>query len=377
MASRTAARDGPDPIPVREAELAARWAAGAWRGATLRTLSGATYRLIFEGRRNGGPGPDFRDAALETADGARLLGDIELHLRARDWLAHGHHTDARYNRVVLHVALDAALSFSPLMNGRDVPIVCLNFTQAAMYPAPDWPCADLSARIGPVALRTLLLWAATERFETRVRVFEDEPRSGGSGVQAPCWSAADCVLWVALAEALGYGQHRDGLRQAGIRLLAGDALNLDDAGRSEHIRLVGLLTLWERWRSTGPWQPLHAALISGPTPVIRALRVSGGAISTSRARIMAANVVFPFAAALAAQIGDAALADRARSTYLALPGLPSNQITREMMRQLGLARRPDGAAAQQGMHHLWARWCHAKDCARCPCNLRRTAPKTL
>jgi hypothetical protein len=92
---------------------------------------------------------------------------------------------------------------------------------------------------------------------------------------------------------------------------------------------------------------------------------------------MAAKVVFPFAAALAAQIGDAALADRARSTYLALPGLPSNQITREMTRQLGLARHPDGAAVQQGLHHLWASWRHAKVCARCLCNPRRTAPNTL
>jgi hypothetical protein len=168
------ARDAPHLLPIREAELAARWAAGTWRGATLRTLSGATCRLIFEGRPNGGPGPDFRDAALEAADGARLLGDIELHLRARDWMAHGHHIDKRYNGVVLHVALDTSSSFAPLVDGRDVPIVCLNITQEAVSPPPDWSCADLSARIGSVALRALLLWAATERFETRVRAFECE-----------------------------------------------------------------------------------------------------------------------------------------------------------------------------------------------------------
>ena len=148
--------DTPRSTPMREAELAARWAAGAWRGATLRTLSGATYRLIFEGRRNGGPGPDFRDAALEADDGTRVLGDVELHLRARDWLAHGHHTDRRYNDVILHIALDATSSFSPLADGRDVPIVSLSFTQAAISPPPGWPCANLSARIGAVALRTPL-----------------------------------------------------------------------------------------------------------------------------------------------------------------------------------------------------------------------------
>jgi hypothetical protein len=362
---------------MHEAELTARWAAGAWRGATLSTLSGATYRLIYEGRRNGGPGPDFRDAALEAKDGLRLLGDIELHLRARDWLAHGHHTDTRYNRVVLHIALDAASSSSPLMDGRDVPIVRLSFASASISPPPGWPCADLSARIGHMALRSLLLWAATERFETHVCAFNDALACATSDTSQECWSAADHILWVALAQALGYGQHRDALRQAGIRLLAGNSLELDDARRSERVRLAGLLALWERWRLTGPWEPLRAALLSGSALVIAALRVPGGAISTSRARIMAANVVFPFAAALATQMGDASLAERARMVYLESPGLPSNQITREMTRQLGLVRHPDGAAAQQGLHHLWANWCHAKDCERCPCNPRRTSPKTL
>ena len=61
----------------REAEYAARWAAGAWRGATLRAETGETYALVFEGRRGGGAGPDFRDAVLARADGARLYGDVE------------------------------------------------------------------------------------------------------------------------------------------------------------------------------------------------------------------------------------------------------------------------------------------------------------
>jgi hypothetical protein len=52
MAGRPTAMDAPRSTPMREAELAARWAAGVWRGATLSTLSGATYRLIYEGRRS-------------------------------------------------------------------------------------------------------------------------------------------------------------------------------------------------------------------------------------------------------------------------------------------------------------------------------------
>jgi Protein of unknown function (DUF2851) len=257
VARRTTTRDAPLAMPAREAEVAARWAAGVWRGATLQALSGANYRLIFEGRRNGGPGPDFRDAALEREDGARLLGDIELHLRARDWLAHGHHTDPRYNRVILHVALDAAFSFSPLASGGDAPIACLSFTSAPGQTAPDWPCANLHAPSGSMVMPTLLLWAGAERFERRVRAFANAVSRASPALDtcAANWTSADHVLWVALAEALGYGQHREALRQAGMRLLAGESPALEQASRSERRRLVGLLALWDRWRATGPWEP--------------------------------------------------------------------------------------------------------------------------
>jgi len=85
----------------------------------------------------------------------------------------------------------------------------------------------------------------------------------------------------------------------------------------------------------------------------------------------------PIRRGVAIHMGEPTLAERARAAYLVLLDLPSNQITREMTRQLGLARHPSGAAAQQGLHHLWANWCYAKDCERCPCNPHWTSPKTL
>jgi hypothetical protein len=224
-----------------------------------------------------------------------------------------------------------------------------------------------------MALRTLLLWAGVERFERRVRSFRDDLLSATPTIQGLRWSTADRALWRALAEALGYGRHREALRDAGLRLLAGDLSYQQPGSRSEHVRLLGLLALWDRWRATGPWEPRRSALLSRNATIIEELRVPGGAISTARARIMAANVVFPFATALAHQTGDSALAARARAAYLELSGLPSNQITREMMRQLGMTATPPGAMAQQGLQHLWSTWCQAKDCDRCPCNPLRGA----
>jgi hypothetical protein len=88
-----------------EAEFAGRWATGAWRGWLLRTEQGEQYTLIFQGRRGGPAGPDFRDVILERVDGSRIRGDVELHLRPGGWYAHAHATDPRYNDVVLHLTL--------------------------------------------------------------------------------------------------------------------------------------------------------------------------------------------------------------------------------------------------------------------------------
>ncbi|HEX9411996.1 MAG TPA: hypothetical protein VF916_00700 [Ktedonobacterales bacterium] len=101
--------------------------------------------------------------------------------------------------------------------------------------------------------------------------------------------------------------------------------------------------------------------------LIAGLSVPGGVISPRRAAILVANVVLPLAAAWALRHDDAALGARARAVYSSLPGLPSNQITRAMIRQLGLSRSPAGACAQQGLQHLWAHHCREKQCGSCPC----------
>jgi hypothetical protein len=367
----------------REAALAARWAAGEWRGQTLRTERGECYQLIFQGRRGGGAGPDFRDAVLAQADGARLRGDIELHLRASDWQAHGHASDPRYNDVVLHVVLATASPDTRLANGVLAPVVVLRSPELATgIHSAGWPCANLPARLGLTATRALLVAAGYDRFASRVEAFMRELAASETEDARPPgvrWGPADRALFVALAEALGYGRDRATLHHAGERLARGDSLaallaEAEGWQRVERLRLDGLAALYERWRERGPWLELRTALMTDAAPraaaraLLARLRVSGGGVSPGRAMILAANVALPFAAAYAAVAGESALAARAQAAYAALPGLPSNQITREMARQLGLPRLPSGAAAQLGLHHIWATWCRDKRCGACLCN---------
>lgn len=380
-------------VEQREAALAARWAAGEFAGRWLRTASGEDLAVVFAGRRGGPAGPDFRDAVLTRRDGSRLYGDVEVHVRARGWLAHGHATDARYNGVVLHVVRTAeGARATPLASGGWARLVEVGAdrTAPARVPPPhahaDWPCARLApSPRGPTALRDLLHAAGDARFQLHAAAFAERlsaaQRDGVSQRRPmslrPAWRVVDRVLFEALAEGLAYGREREPMRRAGIWLAEGGApvampCDLPRPSALDATRLRGLLAWRERWDASGPWTPLRSALAAG-TPedaaraLLAALMVPGGAVSPSRAAILAANVVLPCAAAWAARRDESWLAARALAVYAALPGLPSNQITREMVRQLGLARQPAGARAQQGLHHIWAQYCREKRCERCPC----------
>ena len=369
---------------AREAELAARWSAGCWRGATLRTERGETYRVVFEGRRGGGAGPDFRDAVLARGDGSQVYGDIELHLRPTGWRAHGHSDDPRYTGLALHVVLTRAVHDpieTTLASGRAVPLVVLgNLDDSAATPTDAldalfrWPCAGYGDKDHSTRLVGLLHEAGMARFAEHTAQFVNALQAAPAADIG--WDAPNRVLWLALAEALGYGRDRVALRRLGDALLRATSTSELEASLPgvERMRARGLLAWYARWRRNGPWPVLATALSAGGarhgvTALRAALRVAErGAVSPSRADIVAVNVALPFAAALARLNGDAALDNRARAIYEAWPGLSSNQIVREMACTLGLARVPRGAVAQQGLHQLWQTACREKQCARCPCN---------
>jgi hypothetical protein len=404
----------------------ARWRAGELAGRWLRTMAGEPLRVVFAGRPGGPAGPDFRDAVLARADGSRVYGDVELHLRAAGWWAHGHAADHRYDRVVLHVVARAeGARATPLASGAWAPLVEFGATEApgvassraesaAVGAAPGWPC-QRPGGAPPGELRAVLLAAGEARFAGRVVAFGAR-LADATGEPRGHWRSEDRVLLVALAEGLAYGRDRSSLREAGEWLAAGgtpDALTreLPRLPRLDATRLEGLLALVERWGEAGPWAALWRAIgqlgsraDSLPPSLLRggaggevtpglerranaaaardalaldqrlsaALTVPGGALSAGRALILLANVVLPCGVAVAGRAGDAPLAARLWAAYRALPGLPGNQITRAMARQLGLARAPAGACAQQGLHHLWANHCREKRCGACPCAARPT-----
>ena len=96
------------PRGTPEKTLQDAWRRSAARDISLKASDGRWYQVVYSGRRGGSYGPDFVDAVLMRDDGARVTGDVEIHVRRNGWRAHGHDKDPRYNGVTFHAFLENA-----------------------------------------------------------------------------------------------------------------------------------------------------------------------------------------------------------------------------------------------------------------------------
>lgn len=107
---------------IPERLLARLWQTRAQR-RSLSTADGKRVRVLYPGRRNGGPGPDFKDAMIQVEEAPPQRGDVEVHLTDSGWREHGHHEDPNYNNVVLHVVMrQRAKRATERQDGREVPV---------------------------------------------------------------------------------------------------------------------------------------------------------------------------------------------------------------------------------------------------------------
>lgn len=108
--------------PMEERFLYHIWDAGHMQNE-LRTVTGKSVQVKYQGQYNTNRGPDFRNALIEIS-GELLRGDVEIHLNSNDWIAHNHHEDHYYNQVILHVVLNSnGKSQTIKENGEPVEIL--------------------------------------------------------------------------------------------------------------------------------------------------------------------------------------------------------------------------------------------------------------
>jgi hypothetical protein len=105
------------------------WLRGEFAAVGAATIDGSPLTILARGTWNAMGGPDFRGARFRRGgEGAKTIaGDVEVHLHAADWDAHGHARDPAYDDVRLHVVL-----FPPKpghrtigADGQEIPVLVL------------------------------------------------------------------------------------------------------------------------------------------------------------------------------------------------------------------------------------------------------------
>jgi len=230
--------DAPKPVP----ELAvSHW----WRFADLRTpltaSDGRQISVVFRGVWSHGMGPDFREAMIAFASGELHSGSIEIHRQASDWYNHGHHRDAAYNDVVLHVVLINDSEETRRLDGKVVPVVVL----AGGIEFADGPQVESWSMVGGDVCAAHLV--STHRDDLRAIVLNlGDRRLGGKSARLEAQLAGRHpgeVLFTELLEGLGYSANREPMRQlAGMAPLQAIEMLMSTAA-AEHRALLAIAAL--------------------------------------------------------------------------------------------------------------------------------------
>ena len=92
----------------------------------LHTTKGERIEIVSTGTPNADVGPDFLNAKIRIG-GQLWAGNVEMHIKASDWFAHGHERDQAYDSVILHVVYEADM---PVYNSKSVPIPTVETARA-------------------------------------------------------------------------------------------------------------------------------------------------------------------------------------------------------------------------------------------------------
>lgn len=381
--------------------LPERLAARLWRnrqGVQLRTLEGKTLRVLYPGRPNGGPGPDFKDALLQTEEGQPARGDVEVHREAKGWKAHGHQRDPGYNNVTLHLVYgEEPTAPAQREDGGTAPSALMPLEPPQGAGEASW----LAQQMGP--------WRAMQPQE-RLQAL-----SGLGEKRFLLKSAAyrlllervgpDQALYCGLMEALGYSRNRlpflelaqrlpwesvratalaatQGARAAVLGALLLAAAGLDAAehpGKGNVLpmpssrwtlaglrpqnhpkrRLAGAAALFARVAEEGLvgycLGHIHQGNAATLGKALEAFKDGQTLIGRDRALDMAVNVGLPCLRAWASLRGDTVTAGASLKAYQGCPKLADNELLREAAYLLGLppAQLARNACQQQGAIHLY------------------------
>ena len=178
------------------------WKHKMWPIGELETTDGRLIEVIDPGLHNRNAGPDFFNAKVKI-NGTLWVGNVEIHDKASDWYLHGHHQDANYDNVILHVVglADREVQTS---KGDFLPQMCLTVPPSVQenyeellrtdaYP----PCYRIIPALTRLTIHSWMAALQTERLEQKTIAIQERARLANGS-----WEAA---YFTTLARNYGFG----------------------------------------------------------------------------------------------------------------------------------------------------------------------------
>ena len=175
-------------------------------GRTLRECGGAEIAVVDPGRLNTDAGPDFFNSKIKV-DGTEWAGNVEIHVKASDWIRHGHQNDPAYDSIILHVVgvSDRRIHRS---DGSLIPQVEVTmpegFFRTYSSLESDLYAIRCARQLPDISALTITDWLeslSVERIQNKAARVMEVFRNCGSDWQQTCF--------VILARALGFGLNGD------------------------------------------------------------------------------------------------------------------------------------------------------------------------
>ncbi|MBI4722623.1 MAG: DUF2851 family protein [Candidatus Stahlbacteria bacterium] len=206
---------------------------------SIVTESGIKIKPLSPGILNTEDGPDFRNAKIESPNNI-LYGDIELHILSKDWFAHTHHLDPKYNNVILHIVWQHNSTDAVTWDLQKIPTLIISkyivkpmaeiFTQYKKATKPKkYPCAKNHSKV-----MTILKTEGIKRFNEKKEKFNKLITLYG----------VEQATYLGVMEALGYVKNKIPFTRL-ANLVPIDKLQTITSGkqREERVQLIKSILL--------------------------------------------------------------------------------------------------------------------------------------
>ncbi len=166
---------------MREELLHFVWEYQYFRKNGLQTVCGKSIEIRNPGNYNiRDAGPDFAEAEV-VINGIKWLGQVEIHVKASDWLKHGHQENPAYDNVILHVVfqhdteiMDREGNVIPALELKElIPAEILETADYLQTHSDPIPCRSLIHTVPKIKIHQWLDRLAVERLEEKCEFVYD------------------------------------------------------------------------------------------------------------------------------------------------------------------------------------------------------------